>query len=61
MHVREFNSGNYPYPELFKLFTSMNYNGWILLEARTNPTDKIAALREQLELFQDLVNQATAT
>ena len=61
VHVREFNSGNYPYPELFKLFTSMNYNGWILLEARTNPTDKIAALREQLELFQDLVNQATAT
>ena len=39
----------------------MNYRGWILLEARTNPTDKIAALREQLELFQDLVNQATAT
>mgnify|MGYP002629418507 FL=1 len=38
----------------------MNYNGWILLEARTNPTDKIAALREQLELFQDLVNQAAA-
>ena len=61
VHVREFNSGNYPYPELFKLFTSMNYNRWILLEARTNPTDKVAALREQLELFQNLVEQATAT
>lgn len=61
VHVREFNSGNYPYPELFKLFSAMNYRGWILLEARTNPTDKIAALREQLELFQDLVEQAKAT
>lgn len=61
VHVREFNSGNYPYPELFKLFSAMNYSGWILLEARTNPTDKITALREQLELFQDLVEQATAS
>ena len=61
VHVREFNSGNYPYPELFKLFSAMNYRGWILLEARTNPTDKVAALREQLELFQDLVEQAKAT
>ena len=61
VHVREFNSGNYPYPELFKLFSAMNYSGWILLEARTNPTDKVAALREQLELFQDLVEQAKAT
>lgn len=61
VHVREFNSGNYPYPELFKLFSAMNYSGWILLEARTNPTDKVAALREQLELFQNLVKQAKAT
>jgi sugar phosphate isomerase/epimerase len=61
VHVREFNSGNYPYPELFKLFSAMNYRGWILLEARTNPTDKVAALREQLELFQNLVEQAKAT
>lgn len=61
VHVREFNSGNYPYPELFKLFSAMNYSGWILLEARTNPTDKVAALREQLELFQNLVEQAKAT
>jgi len=61
VHVREFNSGNYPYPELFKLFSGMNYSGWILLEARTNPTDKVAALREQLELFQNLVEQAKAT
>ncbi|MDA0315102.1 MAG: sugar phosphate isomerase/epimerase [Bacteroidetes bacterium] len=61
VHVREFNSGNYPYPELFKLFSAMNYSGWILLEARTNPTDKVAALREQLELFQNLVEQAKGT
>jgi sugar phosphate isomerase/epimerase len=55
VHVREFNFGNYPYQQLFDLFTGMHYNGWILLEARTSPDDKVAALKEQLVLFNQLV------
>lgn len=58
VHVREFNVGDYPYPELFKLFAGMNYEGWILMEARTQPVDRVVALREQLALFNDLVAQA---
>ncbi|MEN2283077.1 sugar phosphate isomerase/epimerase family protein [Algoriphagus sp. SE2] len=58
VHVREFNEGDYPYPELFKLFAKMNYDGWILMEARTEPADRIAALKEQLALFNSL--KATA-
>lgn len=58
VHVREFNVGDYPYPELFRLFSEMNYEGWILLEARTQPTDRIAALKEQLDLFNKLVRQS---
>lgn len=58
VHVREFNVGDYPYPELFKLFVRMNYNGWILLEARTKPLDRVEALKEQLILFNELVKQA---
>ena len=50
-HIRELNIGDYPYAQLMKLFVSMNYQGWILLEARTKPTDPIAALIEQRELF----------
>ncbi|GMQ31659.1 hypothetical protein Aconfl_43040 [Algoriphagus confluentis] len=57
VHVREFNVGNYPYPELFRLFNGMNYEGWILLEARTKPADRVIALKEQLGLFQELVAQ----
>jgi len=57
VHVREFNEGNYPYPGLFKLFAGMNYSGWILLEARTQPADRVAALKEQLALFNELVKQ----
>jgi len=55
VHVREFNVGEYPYQQLFDLFTGIKYNGWILLEARTEPVDKIAALKEQLDLFIQLV------
>lgn len=58
VHVREFNVGDYPYPELFKLFAGMKYEGWILMEARTQPADRVVALREQLELFNRLVAQA---
>ena len=54
VHVREFNEGDYPYPELFKLFNDINYDGWILMEARTEPADRVAALKEQLTLFNQL-------
>jgi len=55
VHVREFNVGEYPYQQLFDPFTGIKYNGWILLEARTEPVDKIAALKEQLNLFNQLI------
>lgn len=54
VHVRELNVGSYPYAKLMKLFTSMSYRGWILLEARTNPKDKVAALIEQREVFESM-------
>jgi sugar phosphate isomerase/epimerase len=58
VHIRELNEGTYPYQELFKLFTSINYNGWILLEARTEPADKIAAMKEQLSLFNKMISKS---
>ncbi|MBN7801293.1 sugar phosphate isomerase/epimerase [Algoriphagus aestuariicola] len=57
VHVREFNVGDYPYAELMKLFSGINYEGWILMEARTQPEDRIAALKEQLKIFNELVAQ----
>lgn len=56
VHVRELNDASYPYQQLFKLFTGINYKGWILLEGRTNPVDKIAALKEQLSLFGQMIS-----
>lgn len=58
VHVRELNIGNYPYQQLFNLFTEIKYDGWILLEARTEPEDRTAAMKEQLILFNRLVANA---
>ena len=58
VHVREFNVGDYPYLQLMNLFTGIKYDGWILLEARTEPADKIAAMNEQMKLFRDMLDKA---
>jgi sugar phosphate isomerase/epimerase len=55
VHIRELNDGNYPYQQLFNLFKGIKYDGWILLEARTEPADKIAAMKEQLSLFNKMI------
>lgn len=57
-HVREFNEGDYPYPELFDLLAGINYGGWILMEARTEPADRVRALKEQRRLFNQMVTRA---
>jgi sugar phosphate isomerase/epimerase len=57
VHIRELNVGDYPYPKLFDLFKAIGYNGWILLEARTDPADKITALIEQKNLFYSMISK----
>ena len=58
VHVRELNTNEYPYQQLMDLFTKIKYNGWILLEARTEPTDRVAAMNEQLTVFNQMVVQS---
>ncbi len=60
VHVRELNLGTYPYQELIDLLVDMDYDGWVLLEARTDPEDRIAALAEQRQVFERMVAQAQA-
>ncbi|MCX6302440.1 MAG: sugar phosphate isomerase/epimerase [Bacteroidia bacterium] len=55
VHIRELNEGTYPYQQLFDLLVGIGYSGWILLEGRTEPADRVAAMKEQLELFNTMV------
>jgi len=57
VHVRELNEGSYPYQQLFDLFNAMDYKGWILLEARTEPSDTVAAMKEQLAIFNKMTQK----
>lgn len=59
-HLRELNLDDYPYQKLIDMFVAMDYAGWILLEARTKPADRIAALIEQRKVFAEMVAKAQA-
>lgn len=59
-HVREMNVGDYPYQQLMDLFVEMDYKGWILLECRTDPADKVAALKEQRQVWEEMISNAQA-
>lgn len=60
VHVREMNIGTYPYQQLINLFVNMDYKGWILLECRTEPTDKVKAMIEQGDVFSAMIKEAQA-
>lgn len=61
VHVRELSVGDYPYQELMNLFVATDYHGWILLEARTKPDDRVKALAEQRQVFEQMVAKAKAS
>jgi sugar phosphate isomerase/epimerase len=58
VHVRELNIGSYPYQQLMSLFFEMDYEGWILLECRTDPADKVMAMIEQNNVFEAMIKKA---
>ena len=58
VHVRELNIESYPFQKLFNLFEDINYDGWILLEASSEPADKITAMQEQVSIFHRMAAEA---
>jgi len=57
LHVRELQSPDYPYATLVKLLVQAKYAGWVMLEASSQPKDRVAALAAQGRLFRKLVKQ----
>jgi len=51
-HIRAFDENDYPFQQLFKLMHQAEYNGWILIEAHSDPADKLAAMIAQKETFE---------
>lgn len=57
VHIHELNLNNYPYQQLFNLLAGINYDGWMLLEASSAPTDRIAAMKEQSAIFNEMMSK----
>jgi hypothetical protein len=57
-HVRELDDTSYPYQTLMNLYVKMNYKGWILLECRTDPADKVQALIQQKKIWIGMLEKA---
>ena len=57
-HVRELDDPDYHYQTLMNLFAEINYKGWILLECRTDPADKVQALIGQRKMWEEMMEIA---
>jgi len=58
LHARELNMDDYPYQQLITNLVNMNYTGWVLLECRTDPEDKVKALIKQKEVFEEMISKS---
>ncbi|RYF48879.1 MAG: sugar phosphate isomerase/epimerase, partial [Cytophagaceae bacterium] len=54
-HVRELDRTDYPYQALLTNLVNTNYKGWVLLECHTNPADKIASMKAQRVVFDQMM------
>lgn len=57
-HIHELESDKYPHQQLIDLLVKSRYEGWLLLEAASEPTDRPAALARQAQLFREMVAKA---
>jgi sugar phosphate isomerase/epimerase len=58
LHLRELNLNDYPYQDLINLLVKTEYTGWVLMEARTDPKNKLEAMKEQRAIFDSMVQLA---
>jgi sugar phosphate isomerase/epimerase len=59
-HIHELESKTYPFQKLFALLQAADYTGWMLLEAGKPPQDRVAALKEQRRLFDELLAKTSS-
>jgi len=58
VHVRELDIPSYPYQVLVNMLVATDYSGWVLLEARTDPPNRVKALIRQREVWAAMLAKA---
>ena len=56
LHAHDLAGDSYPYAELFALLKAADYEGWVLEEASSKPSDRVAALAREREAFVKLLD-----
>jgi len=59
-HVRELDAPGYPWQEFINLLVGSKYEGWVLCEAASKQTDRVAALAGQKKMFDQMIAKAVA-
>lgn len=59
VHIHELDDEKYPWPKLFALLVQTDYDGWLLMEAASEPKDRVAALATQRKLCHELLQRST--
>ena len=57
VHIQPFDGNQYPTAKLIQLLQGIDYEGWLLLEASDQPSDRVAALKRQRTIFDRLADQ----
>jgi sugar phosphate isomerase/epimerase len=47
----------YPYKQLMKLLVDIDYAGFVMIEASTKPADRVAAMRRQRRVWEQLIGR----
>ncbi|MDP7020602.1 MAG: TIM barrel protein [Pirellulaceae bacterium] len=56
-HIRELHDPAYPYKQLMKLLVDIDYAGFVMIEASTKPADRVAAMRRQRRVWEQLIGR----
>jgi len=58
IHLHGLKDAKFPYPQLVSLLVKANWDGWALMENSDKVPDRVAALTEQREIWEALVEKA---
>ena len=58
VHLHGLKDAKFPYPQLVSLLVKANWDGWAMMENSDKVPDRVAALTEQREIWEALVEKA---
>lgn len=61
IHLHDLKDPKYPYPLMVDLLVKAKWQGWALMERGDRVADRVAAMTEQRQIWQAMIDKATST